>query len=69
MTTATPSRRMVRTLTMDEAHAEITKLLDEAGMTREELQRLGDEWELDAGHRGILSEIEGLEFLLDRAAR
>ncbi|MDD4868680.1 MAG: hypothetical protein PHQ28_16695 [Mycobacterium sp.] len=37
-------------------------------MTRDELEARGDAWELDADERGVLSDIRGLEFLLERVS-
>ena len=37
-------------------------------MSRDELERRGNAWELDADQRGVLADIRGLEFLIERAA-
>lgn len=55
----------VRALTRDDMLRERDELLAESGMTEEELRALGAAWELDAHHRGLLSRIDGLDFLLD----
>lgn len=69
MTTATPSRNMVRTLTVEEALTEIDALVRRSGMKLDALKSLGERWELGAAERGILSDIKGLEFLIERATR
>ncbi|KSZ56151.1 hypothetical protein Z045_24805 [Rhodococcus pyridinivorans KG-16] len=60
---------MVRTLTVDEAREELASLLKNAGMSREELEERGEQWELDASQRGVLADIRSLEFLIGRATR
>ena len=55
-------------VTPREAKAEIKRLLQRVGMSRDELERRGDDWELDANERGVLADIRGLEFLLGRAS-
>lgn len=45
----------------------IRELVAESGMSRDELGRRGQAFELDAYARGILAEIEGLEWLEGRA--
>ena len=55
-------------VTPREAKAEIKRLLERVGMSRDELERRGDAWELDADERGVLADIRGLEFLLGRAS-
>jgi len=55
-------------VTPKEARREIERLLKSVNMTREELGARGDAWDLDARERGALSDIQGLEFLLERAA-
>lgn len=68
--TAIADRRNARVdmVTPTEAKAEIKRLLQCVGMSRDELERRGDAWELDAEERGVLADIRGLEFLLSRAA-
>ena len=51
------------TMTRDEMNARIEQLVIESGMTRAELTRRGEAFELDAQQRGRLAEIEGLEWL------
>jgi len=55
-------------VTPKKAKAEIERLLQRVGMSRDELERRGDDWELDANERGVLADIRGLEFLLGRAS-
>ncbi|MCW1959933.1 MAG: hypothetical protein KIH64_015580 [Mycobacterium sp.] len=55
-------------VTPKEAKDEIKRLLQRVGMSRDELERRGDAWELDADERGVLADIRGLEFLLGRAS-
>jgi hypothetical protein len=45
---------------------EIRWLTEKSGMSREELGRRGESYELDAEARGLLAEIEGLEWMLGR---
>ena len=68
--TAIAGRRSARVdmVTAKEAKAEIKRLLQRVGMSRDELDRRGDAWELDADERGVLADIRGLEFLLGRAS-
>ncbi len=68
--TATASRRNahVHMVTAKEARKEIKALLAVVGMSRDELERRGNAWELDADQRGVLADIRGLEFLIERAA-
>ncbi|NLG54265.1 MAG: hypothetical protein GX542_01205 [Rhodococcus sp.] len=67
MTETTPKKNGVHVLTIEEAQARIAELVEKSGMSRDELFRLGAAWELDAQHRGILANIEGLEYLLKLA--
>lgn len=67
MTAATPLST-IRHLTMAEARAELARLIEQTGMTREELHERADNWDLDATERGLLSDIRSLEFLIERAA-
>ncbi|MCT2061237.1 hypothetical protein [Dietzia cinnamea] len=69
MTAVLPPQDLVRSLTVGEAKREQADLLEQAGMTRQELERKGDSWELDAHQRGILADIRSLEFLVQRATR
>lgn len=54
----------VRTWSRADMVRERKRLLAVAAMTEEELRARGEAWELDAEHRGILSQIDGLDFLL-----
>lgn len=67
--TATTSQRKAhaRVFTVADAQREIDRLLDKAGMSHDDLVARGDAWELDAEQRGVLADIRGLEFLLNRA--
>lgn len=58
----------VHMVTPTEARREIQRLLKTVNMTRDELEARGDAWDLDADERGVLADIRGLEFLLERAA-
>lgn len=69
MTAVLPPQDLVRSLTVSEAKREQAELLEQTGMTRRELERKGDSWELDAHERGILADIRSLEFLVQRATR
>jgi hypothetical protein len=65
MTTITTTNKAhVRRMTRAELRAEINRLLRASGMTRSVLQARGVSYQLDAEHRGLLAEIEGLEWLL-----
>ncbi len=68
--TAVAGRRNahVDMVTQKEAKDEIKRLLERVGMSRDELERHGDAWDLDAEQRGVLADIQGLEFLLGRVA-
>lgn len=69
MTASTGQRNAhVHMVTPDEARLEIDRMHARIGITRDELERRGDAWELDAPARGVLADIRGLEFLLERAA-
>lgn len=61
-------RTQVHMVTRKKAAQEIERLLKRVGMTREELERRGESWDLDADERGVLADIQALEFLLKRAA-
>jgi hypothetical protein len=66
--TATARRNAhVHMVTKKQARQEIKALLRSVGMSRDELERHGQAWELDAQQRGVLADIRGLEFLLARA--
>jgi hypothetical protein len=54
-------------VTSKKAAQEIAHLLKSVGMTRDELERRGESWDLDADERGVLADIQALEFLLKRA--
>lgn len=69
MTAVVPPRDLVRSLTVAQARQELDELVGRAGMTREELERRGESWKLDAEARGILADIRSLEFLIRRATR
>lgn len=69
MTAVLPPRDLVRSLTVDEARRELADLVRRSGMTRAELERRGESWDLDAAERGILADIRSLEFLIQRATR
>ena len=58
----------VHVVTPGEAHEEIARLLADLKMTRDELEERADAWGLDADERGVLADIRGLEFLLERMA-
>ncbi len=73
MTTSTPRdgvtvirtpEATVRTLTRDAMLTERAELLEQAGMTEEQLRAAGAAWTLGAHLRGLLSRIDGLDFLL-----
>jgi hypothetical protein len=68
--TAIASRRnaQVHMVTAKEARKEIKSLLARVRMSRDELEKRGNAWELDAEQRGVLADIRGLEFLIERAA-
>lgn len=68
--TAIAGRRkaQVHMVTPKEADREIKRLLKSVGMTRQELEVRGEAWKLNADERGVLADIRGLEFLLERAA-
>jgi hypothetical protein len=51
-------------VTAKQAHREIKALLNSVGMSRGELERRGQAWDLDARQRGVLADIRGLEFLI-----
>ena len=60
------ARPTVRMMTLDEVQAEHASLVDQLtarGLTLDEFKTLGDTWQLDAGDRGLLAQIRGLEFL------
>lgn len=69
MTAVLPPRDLVRSLTVAEAREELAHLIRRSGMSREELERRGEAWDLDAKHRGIWADIRSLEFLIRRATR
>jgi hypothetical protein len=64
MVITTSPEATVRTLTREDMLKERDVLLAEAGMAEDELRALGEAWELDAHHRGLLARIDGLNFLL-----
>lgn len=57
----------VRLITTKQARDEIRALLRSVAMTRQELEGRGNAWQLDAQQRGVLADIRGLEFLIERA--
>lgn len=65
---ASRRKTRVRMVTSKKAAQEIEHLLKSVGMTRDELERRGESWDLDADERGVLADIQALEFLLKRAA-
>lgn len=69
MTAVLPPRDLVRSLTVEEAKGERDDLIRQSGMSRDELERRGKLWELDAHERGLLADIRNLEFLINRATR
>lgn len=66
MTITTTNQSVLRTLNDSEIRREIASLLTLAAMSREELGSRGENFDLDAAERGLLAEIEGLEWLLAR---
>lgn len=69
MTAVLPPQDPVRSLTVTEARKELADLIRRSGMSRDELERRGEAWDLDAVQRGILADIRSLEFLIRRATR
>ena len=67
MTAKAGRKAQVRMVTAKEARKEVKNLLSSVGMSRRELERRGQAWELDANQRGVLADIRGLEFLIKRA--
>ena len=69
--TAVANRRnaRVRMVTAEQARDEIDALLAKVGMSRNELEKRGRAWDLNASERGILADIRGLEFLIERATK
>ncbi len=55
---------VVRVLTRDAMLTERAALLAESGMTEADLRAAGAAWTLNAHMRGLLSRIDGLDFLL-----
>ena len=66
MTTIATSKAHVRRMTPSQLRREIDALVEASGVSREALQRMGDGYELEAERRGLLAEVEGLEWLLSR---
>ena len=69
MTALLPPQGMVRSLTVADAKRERDELIAQSGMSLDELVRRGESWALDATERGILADIQNLEFLIERASR
>jgi hypothetical protein len=59
----------VRRLTREQMLNERAELLAGIAMTEDELRAAGEAWELDSHHRGVLSRINGLDFLLSHTPR
>ncbi|WP_024801208.1 hypothetical protein [Nocardia sp. BMG51109] len=62
----------VRTLTADDVRSELARLtaaVEARGYTLDQFKEAGERWELDADERGLLSDVCGLEFFLDRIGR
>lgn len=55
-------------ITAEQARDEIEALLASVGMSREELEKRGKVWDLNADERGVLADIRGLEFLIEHAS-
>ena len=68
LVTITTEHAEARAMTRDEMNARIEQLVIESGMTRAELTRRGEAFEIAADQRGRLAEIEGLEWLLRRSS-
>lgn len=68
MTAVAGRGAQVHIVTAKQARKEIKALLGSVGMARAELERRGQAWQLDAEQRGVLADIRGLEFLIERAA-
>ena len=66
MTTIATQKAHVRRLTPAQLRHEIDALVASSGMAREELQARGEAYALDAEQRGLLADVEGLEWLLSR---
>jgi hypothetical protein len=67
MTAMARRNAQVHMVTARQARKEISALLNSVRMSRSELERRGQAWELDADQRGVLADIRGLEFLIERA--
>jgi hypothetical protein len=65
--TITTEHAQTSTMTTSDARERIAALLAEAGLSRREMHRRALAFDLDARCRGILAEIEGLEWLIRRA--
>lgn len=64
--TITTERATVRQMTDEEMREAIGDLLRQVRMSREELGRRGAAFQLDAEERGVLADIEDLEWMLGR---
>jgi hypothetical protein len=56
-----------QTLTPDELKGARESLLARAGMPEQELRTRAADWALTRSLRGILSEVDGLDYLIQRA--
>jgi hypothetical protein len=56
----------VHMVTTEQARKGIKTLLNSVGMSRDEIEQRGQAWDLDAQQRGVLADIRGLEFLIER---
>jgi|GEM_PF-5756871 len=66
MTKTTSSGVTTISMDRDELQVHLEQLIRRAGRTPDQLRAAGDRFELDAGERVLLDDIEGVEWLLRR---
>lgn len=55
---------IVRRMTDDDMRVELARLLDQVGMTSQQLRDRGAAFKLDAIERNVLADVEALEWML-----
>ena len=64
MTTVSEARVRTQVFSRSDALQEMGRLVEQSGMSLEELKTRGAEYALDADKRSLLADIEGLEWML-----
>lgn len=63
----TTEKAVLRELNRDEMRAERARLLATVAAGEDDLRRRAEDWDLDPAERGVLAEVDGLDWMLEHA--